>query len=82
MERRIARLEALWRRADRDEAGPAYDLSRLTAAERAEFEELARRCRDHATRDDPGGFGALDDAALERLATFGALAHMPRRDRF
>jgi hypothetical protein len=75
MERRINRLEVIWRRrAALTAEEPELNLSRLSAEEQAELEALIVLCRAHATPTDRSGVKALTDHELERLCQLGSLA--------
>jgi hypothetical protein len=75
MERRLNRLEMIWqRRAELVNAEPAFDVSRLSAEEQAEFEEIVAHGRAHATFTDRYGVKALGDEELERLSQLGDIA--------
>jgi len=67
-EKRLARLEVVWRRRERpaEDAGSPFDATRLTFAEQIEMDGLLALIEPAGRRGRPD-YGALADDQLERL---------------
>ena len=75
-EKRLARLEVVWRRRERpaEDAGTPFDAGRLTMREQYELDGLLALI-EPAGRRGRADFAALDDDALERLVDLDQKAH-------
>jgi hypothetical protein len=65
IERRLARLDVIWRRTATRQDAPPFDEGQLSLAERDELDRLAGLARPGP--GDPTGVRSLSDDALERL---------------
>ena len=72
MEQRLRRLEIRWRVSEPRDAGPPFDLARLSRAQRDELAALTAKAAP-PTLLDPHGLRALSDHELERLVWLGSI---------
>ena len=76
MERRVGKLETIWRRPERL-PGADYDFSRLTGPEKLELDQLLARVERQPPRaDGRPDYSGLTDEELERVCAMSRRCEM------